>query len=90
MKFNFNNMNRQFKSKQIFGMLNTQLYISILLLTFFFTACKSNSDKTTKTNSQQVESDTKTSASMPNDSIDAVVKLIIDIAAKDFFKHQKP
>ncbi|MBL0136270.1 MAG: hypothetical protein IPP79_20985 [Chitinophagaceae bacterium] len=82
-------MNRKTKSKRIFETLKIQLYISMLLLLVFFLSCKSGSDKT-QTDSSKVITDTIPSAVTQNDTIDAVVKSIIDLSANDFYKNQQP
>ena len=82
-------MNRKTKSKQTFETLKIQLYITMLLLTVFFTSCKSGSDKT-QTDSSKVIAEIIPSALTQNDTIDAVVKSIIDISANDFYRNQQP
>jgi hypothetical protein len=82
-------MKRQTKSKQALDTLKVQLCILVLFLTFFFISCKSGSNKT-QTNSSQVGSESIPSVVTQNDTIDAVVKSIIDISANDFYKNQQP
>jgi hypothetical protein len=66
-----------------------QLFISMFFLTLLFVACNSNSDKK-QTNSPQVNSESIPSSVTQNDTIDAVVKSIIEISANDFYKNQQP
>jgi hypothetical protein len=86
---NFNKIDRQTKNKQTFYTLKMQLCISVLLMTVIFMSCKSGSDKT-QANSSQVSSESIPSVVAQNDSLDAVVKSIIEISANDFYKNQQP
>lgn len=82
-------MDRQIKNKQVFDTVKIKLCISVLLLTVFFVSCKSGSDKK-QTQSPKVSTEIIPSTVTQNDTIDAVVKSIIDISANDFFKNQQP
>jgi hypothetical protein len=82
-------MNGQIINKQVFTIQKIQLCISVLFLTFLFVACNSRTDKK-QTNSPQVITKSSPSSVTQNDTIDAVVKSIIDISANDFYKNQQP
>jgi hypothetical protein len=88
-QFNHIRMNRKNKIKLTIETLKIQLYIAVLLLLVFFVSCKSGSDKT-QTHSSKVITDIFPSTVTQNDTIDAVVKSIIDISANDFYKNQQP
>jgi hypothetical protein len=82
-------MSRKTRSKQTFESLKIQFYITVLLFTVFFVSCKSGLEKA-QSNSSKVSTETIPSAETHNDTIDAVVKSIIDISANDFYKNQQP
>jgi hypothetical protein len=86
---NLNSMKRKTNSKQPFDTLKMKLCILVVLSTVFFISCKSGFDKT-QTNPSQVSSERIPSDVAQNDSLDAVVKSIIDISANDFYKNQQP
>jgi hypothetical protein len=69
--------------------LKMQLYIVAIFFTVTFVSCKSSSNKT-QDKSSQVSFDTIPSVITQHDSLDAIVKSIIDISANDFYKHQQP
>lgn len=77
------------KTQQTHTKLKILLSTLVLILTVFLISCKSDTDKTqTKTN--QISSDSIPSVVAKNDSLDAIVKSIIEISSNDFFKNQKP
>jgi hypothetical protein len=88
-QFNLINMNRTTRSKQTFAKLRIHLYIMAIFLTIIFISCNSGADKT-QTQSSQVNIESIPSVVAQNDSLDAVVKSIIEISANDFFKNQQP
>lgn len=84
-QLNFNKMNRSTKQTMKFTKLKIQLYIVVLLLTVFFVSCKSGTENKQNNSSQD------SSANIPkNDTIEVVVKLLIDFSANDFYKNQQP
>lgn len=82
-------MNRQTKNKLKFTTRRIQLSIVIIFLTAFFISCKSGTNET-QAQSSHVSIDSIPSVIAQNDSLDVVVKSIIDISANDFFKNQLP
>lgn len=61
----------------------------VTFLTVFLNACNSPSDNT-HTHTSQASIDSIPSVIAKNDSLDAVVKTIIEISANDFYKNQQP
>lgn len=82
-------MNRQNRQIMTFKKLTGQLNIVVLLLIVLFVSCKSGSDKN-QNKSSLVSSEIIPNVIIQNDTIDAVVKSIIDISANDFNKNQQP
>lgn len=82
-------MTRQINSKQICITQKIQLYISVLLFIFLLVACNSSSDKK-QTNSLQVNAGNIPSSVIQTDTINTIVKSIIEISASDFLKNQQP
>jgi hypothetical protein len=87
-QLNLINMNTK-KTQQAFAKLKIQLSFIVIFLLIIFISCKSGADKT-QTHSSQVVNDSIPSVIAQNDSLDAVVKSIIDISANDFYKNQQP
>lgn len=79
-----NSKNRQTRAKS-----RLCINIIVIFLTVFLFACNSKSDKT-QTPTSQASIDTIPSVIAKNDSLDAVVKSIIEISANDFYKNQQP
>ncbi len=87
--FKVNKMNKQSSSKQTFVQQKIQLCIPVLLLIFFLVSSNSISCNL-QLNSPQVKAESNLPTIISEDSIDAVVKSIIDISADDFYKNQQP
>lgn len=82
-------MNIQTKNEQSFTLRTMQLSIVVVFLIIFFISCKSSNNET-KATSSNVDINSIPSVIAQNDSLDLIVKSIIDISANDFFKNQLP
>lgn len=88
-QLNINKMNDPTKHIPTYMKLKIQLYIHVLFLTVLFVSCKSGSDNE-QNNSSQVSSKNIPTVVTQNDTIEVVVKSLIDFAANDFYKYQQP
>lgn len=88
-QINLIKMNKQTKNKLKFTNRRMQLSIVIIFLTLFFISFKSVTYET-QAKSYNVSVDSIPSVIAQNDSLDVVVKSIIDISANDFYKNQLP
>ena len=82
-------MSRQTKNKLKFTYRTMMLSIVVIFLTVLFISCKSGTNET-QAKSSKVSIDSNPSVIVQNDSLDVVVKSIIDISANDFYKNQLP
>lgn len=82
-----NKTNLILMKKQTFT--NRKIRLCIMILTVFCIACKLGSDKT-KAKASTTSIDSIHPVIAQDDSLDAVVNSIIDIAANDFYKNQQP
>lgn len=81
--------NETSKNKQKFTNRTVKLYNVIAFLTVYFISCNSSANET-QIKSNNVSIDSIPSIIAENDSLDIIVKSIIDIAANDFYKNQQP
>lgn len=82
-------MKRTTKSRQTFAKPRMCINIMMTFLTVFLTACNTRTDEN-QTPTSKVSIDSIPSVIAQNDSLDAVVKSIIEISANDFYKNQQP
>lgn len=82
-------MNRTTIIKHTIFKLRIHLFIKAIFLTILLISCNSAVDKT-QIPSAQVKIDSIPAVIAQNDSLDALVKSIIKIAANDFYKNQQP
>jgi|JI10StandDraft_1071094.scaffolds.fasta_scaffold750503_2 hypothetical protein len=81
--------NEPSKSKQKFTNRTVKTSITAAFLTVFLVSCNSSANES-QILSNNVSIDSIPSVISQNDSLDIIVKSIIDIAANDFYKNQQP
>jgi hypothetical protein len=64
--------------------------LSLTVATVIFFSCNNNNSTENDNHSSSVSIDSIGSNEIQNDSLDNVVRSIIDISATDFYKHQQP
>lgn len=82
-------MKRTTKKRQTFAKPRMYLKIMVAFLTILLISCNTRSNKT-QTATSEVSIDSIPSVIARNDSLDAVVKSIIEVSANDFYKNQQP
>jgi hypothetical protein len=82
-------MNRPTKSRKTFDNLKMQLHNVVLFLIVLLISCKSGSDNK-QDKSSKVSSENISTLVIQNDTIEVVVKSLIDFSANDFYKNQQP
>jgi hypothetical protein len=88
-QINLNKMNRPIKNKQTFTNRTMQLSIMVIFLTVLSISCKSGSDNKQDKSSQNSSEIISTSVTQ-KDTIENIVKSLIDFSANDFYKNQEP